>query len=396
MEPASRSDLPDEGNTNINPPQAIPTYEPFNWKKFFRHKKYIPWWIILIILIVIPVLITVYHSQIVDWLHPVSQKIRNLPFGWVIPIIILFIISFPPLFGHEIIAVLCGIVYGLWIGFGIVAAGTFLGEVGTYYAFRGVLRHRAEKEELRNLNYACLATVTREGGIWFVFIARLSAIPSHLTTAVFSTCGISVWVFLIATFLSLPKQAIIVYVGVIVNDPKSGKTPSNVVLGVTFLLTVFAAFYVYWKMRQARPRLLAEAEALRNATPGHSGADGETAIEMANRNSGENHMLSDKFDEEAVEIKSPITFNSDDDDDQRDGVRIKTSILVTTEERYDISRPETAAQASPMYRLGPIQGIGERNWGESLDYYNFYNGTASANASSVDLARKPTGGRELV
>ncbi|KAJ6260053.1 hypothetical protein Dda_5699 [Drechslerella dactyloides] len=189
--------------------------------------------------------------------------------------------------------------------FGIVAAGTFLGEVGTYYAFKGFLRHRAEKEELRNLNYASLATVTREGGIWFVFIARLSAIPSHLTTAVFSTCGISVWAFLVATFLSLPKQAVM-------NDPKSGKTASNVVLAITFAVTIFAAAYVYWKMRQVRPRLLAEAEVLRNAAGGYD-VDGETAIEMANRNTGSQHILSDKYDEEAVEIKSPITFIGDDE-----------------------------------------------------------------------------------
>jgi uncharacterized membrane protein YdjX (TVP38/TMEM64 family) len=46
----------------------------------------------------------------------------------LIPIAILIVISFPPLFGHELVALLCGVVYGLWIGFGIVAAGTFLGE----------------------------------------------------------------------------------------------------------------------------------------------------------------------------------------------------------------------------------------------------------------------------
>jgi len=38
------------------------------------------------------------------------------------------VISFPPLFGHEIVAILVGIVWGLWEGFGIVAAGTFFGE----------------------------------------------------------------------------------------------------------------------------------------------------------------------------------------------------------------------------------------------------------------------------
>lgn len=54
---------------------------------------------------------------------------KNLPAGWVIPIAVMFIISFPPLFGHEIVAILCGVVWGLWVGFGIVAAGTMLGEV---------------------------------------------------------------------------------------------------------------------------------------------------------------------------------------------------------------------------------------------------------------------------
>ena len=61
-------------------------------------------------------------------LRPTSMKIRDLPAGFLIPVAILIVISFPPLFGHELIALLCGVVYGLWIGFAIVAAGTFLGE----------------------------------------------------------------------------------------------------------------------------------------------------------------------------------------------------------------------------------------------------------------------------
>jgi hypothetical protein len=61
-------------------------------------------------------------------LRPFSESVRDIPAGWLIPIAILIVISFPPLFGHEVVAVLCGVVYGLWIGFGIVAAGTFFGE----------------------------------------------------------------------------------------------------------------------------------------------------------------------------------------------------------------------------------------------------------------------------
>jgi uncharacterized membrane protein YdjX (TVP38/TMEM64 family) len=55
--------------------------------------------------------------------------ILRLPGGWAIPIGILFVLSFPPLFGGEVICLLCGLVWGLWVGFAIVCAGTFLGEV---------------------------------------------------------------------------------------------------------------------------------------------------------------------------------------------------------------------------------------------------------------------------
>ena len=80
-----------------------------------------------------------------------NTTLCSLKFGWLVPIAILFVISFPPvgrtlsadiiqpglnviikLFGHEIVAILCGLVWGLWIGFGIVCAGTFIGEVGNF------------------------------------------------------------------------------------------------------------------------------------------------------------------------------------------------------------------------------------------------------------------------
>jgi len=36
----------------------------------------------------------------------------RIPFGWIIPIVVLIVLSFPPLFGHEIVGVLCGVVCG--------------------------------------------------------------------------------------------------------------------------------------------------------------------------------------------------------------------------------------------------------------------------------------------
>ncbi len=71
------------------------------------------------------------------------------PGAWLIPIAIMIVMSFPPvrlsisrggfrshlcdqLFGHEFVALFCGDVWGLWVGFAIVAAGTIVGELATY------------------------------------------------------------------------------------------------------------------------------------------------------------------------------------------------------------------------------------------------------------------------
>ncbi len=227
------------------------------------------WYVILIVCAVVVILMTVYHDQIVTWLTPAAEWMRDLPAGWTIPIAIMFVISFPPLFGHEvslggswlggfwrpkrlscgtasrprahrlrqIVAIICGIVWGLWAGFGIVAAGTLAGEVGNYYAFKYCLRSRAAKYENKNITYHCLSYVMREGGFWIVFMARLSAIPGHLTTAVFATCGMNFWIFLIATILTLPKQLVTVYLGVLIlNKDMSTKSKiiSYTVLAVGF------------------------------------------------------------------------------------------------------------------------------------------------------------------
>lgn len=145
------------GNVRGKPTGEAPEetdYRPVNWKRVFLTPKYIrtsllstipppsfpghlvtvltrwlaAWHIIGIAVLIFTIYITVHHDEVVDKLRPFSEKLRELPAGWLIPIAILFVISFPPLFGHEIVALLCGVVWGLWIGFAIVAAGTFLGE----------------------------------------------------------------------------------------------------------------------------------------------------------------------------------------------------------------------------------------------------------------------------
>ncbi|KAK4179596.1 snare associated Golgi protein-domain-containing protein [Triangularia setosa] len=241
-------------------------YQPVNWKRLFLRPKYLVMWAIAVIIIILTVIITIYHDNVVEHLRPFAQQVRDLPAGWLIPIVILIAISFPPLFGHEIIALLCGVVYGLWIGFGIVAAGTFLGEIGTWFAFKYLFRQKSEKLERTSLSYGALARITRDGGFWIVLIIRFSAIPTHFSTAVFSTCGVNFWIFAIATFLTLPKQIFLVYLGVLLLEEKPDDAPKNIVFGIAFVLTIVMAGYIGFKMRAVKKILIEEQEERRQTS----------------------------------------------------------------------------------------------------------------------------------
>ncbi|KAI0293888.1 snare associated Golgi protein-domain-containing protein [Multifurca ochricompacta] len=247
----------------------------FDWKtlsswRFWFRREWLWYYVILILLTIITALITIFHRQIVDKLTPAAHWVKGLPGGWAIPIAILFVISFPPLFGHEIIAILCGVVWGLWIGFAIVAAGTFLGELGNFYAFKYCCHARGEKLEKTNLQYACLARVVRDGGFKIALIARFSAIPGHFTTAVFATCGMSVWTFSLAAFLSLPKQLATVYLGVIIEGSGTKETTSQriasiSVIVITTIVTIVAAWYIYRKLNRAKPAVIYDRRKARQA-----------------------------------------------------------------------------------------------------------------------------------
>ncbi|OCH86161.1 hypothetical protein OBBRIDRAFT_797454 [Obba rivulosa] len=248
---------------------------PIDWKamanwRFWIRREWLWYYAAFFIATVALILFTVYHEQIVNFLKPAATWMHNLPYGWTIPIGIMFVISFPPLFGQEIVAILCGLVWGLWEGFGIVAAGTFLGELGNFYAFKYCCSARGEKLERTDTRYACLARVVRDGGFKIALIARFSAIPGHFTTAVFSTCGMSVWTFSIAAILSLPKQLVTVYLGVALEQSETGsstrdKIVKDAVLAGTTIITFVAMWYIYKKMNDAKPLVIHDRRKARQA-----------------------------------------------------------------------------------------------------------------------------------
>lgn len=82
----------------------------------------------------------------------------------------------------------------------------------------------------------------------------------------------SVWVFSLAAFLSLPKQFINVYIGVILEESGTGtETPrdkiiSDSVLGVTILITAAAMWYIVKELERAKPIVVYNRRKLRSAS----------------------------------------------------------------------------------------------------------------------------------
>ena len=69
-------------------------------------------------------------------------------------------------------------------------------------------------------------------------------------------------VFSLAAFLSLPKQLIAVYIGVILQQSgsgtKSNSLVSGVVLSITVLVTLLAAWYIYRELNRVKPIVIYE------------------------------------------------------------------------------------------------------------------------------------------
>ncbi|KAF5344926.1 hypothetical protein D9758_011540 [Tetrapyrgos nigripes] len=245
------------------------------------------WWYYLILIIVaaIVILFVVFRNQIIHGLEPATHWLHDTPGGWLVPIAIMIIISFPPLAGHEIVAMLCGIAWGLGYGFLIVAAGTLIvlpplflrflllptelrtGNANSnlkFSVFRYIFFKKLKQRQTKNIAYACLVKVIQEGGFWIALLIRYSLIPAHISTTIFAFCGMSSLSFLASAILSLPKQFVVVYLGWSLGQSTDGESNHtekivNIVVIVVGSVVGFVAIrYVNRRINQVKPRVVYE------------------------------------------------------------------------------------------------------------------------------------------
>ncbi|VDC05247.1 unnamed protein product [Peniophora sp. CBMAI 1063] len=237
-----------------------------NWRKYFTLSHWTLRKIISLsvttIIITLLILVLVFQDSVVRWVEPIGEKWKSLPGGWLIPIAILVVQSFPPILGQEIVHIVVGILYGIGPGFGIVAAGTILGEVAEFFVFRLFCGNRTNKLEKRSLPWGLLAHITRDGGFIMVLMCRLSVLPSSYTTIVFALTGVNFFKFLAALVLSLVLPLANVYLGVLAREAAEGQAPSgsNVASGLTIAgsitISVAAMLYISHKANKEKPKFI--------------------------------------------------------------------------------------------------------------------------------------------
>jgi uncharacterized membrane protein YdjX (TVP38/TMEM64 family) len=110
--------------------------------------------------------------------------------------------------------------------------------------------------------------------VQIIVLVRLSVVPSHMSTAVFATCGTKFWHFVVASFLALPKQLVIVYLGVLLGSSANDAVAKALVFVIGGLLTVVASVYILWKLRVNRKILLQEQAQRKQAKRAREGGGG--------------------------------------------------------------------------------------------------------------------------
>ncbi|KAJ7736722.1 hypothetical protein DFH07DRAFT_985847 [Mycena maculata] len=227
---------------------------PFAFQRWSKETS--EYYAIIAVILVAVILFSIFHTQIITVLQPFTNWLADNKIGPFLIIAMLIILSFPPLFGHELIAMLAGIAWSLPEAFLIVAIGTLLGETANFVTFKYACSVRGAKMEAKDISYGLLAHVVRNGGFLVILVIRFSAIPPHFATAVFSTVGVSFMIFIAAAVLSLPKQLASVYVGYALKPSNANDTTSQkvekIVLVVSIIITIAAFAWIRRQMDAAK------------------------------------------------------------------------------------------------------------------------------------------------
>ncbi|KZT71582.1 Golgi apparatus membrane protein TVP38 [Daedalea quercina L-15889] len=169
----------------------------------------------LALYIAIPTIFIVFGpDRIGQALYDLAQKISRLWYGWLILLLVLVVISFPPCIGHTTVCTLCGFAYGMK-GFPLAASGSLLGSALCFIILRLMFSQRLHQWSASNEKWQALESVVATKGLPLITLIRASPFPPWVySNALFASIkAVALWQFCIATLAVFPKVALLVFVG---------------------------------------------------------------------------------------------------------------------------------------------------------------------------------------
>ncbi|KAJ4421126.1 hypothetical protein N0V82_003890 [Gnomoniopsis sp. IMI 355080] len=247
-----------------------PADDPSTKRKISKKTKQRLYWVLplLVVLLILAILFEVYKSDFERWVTPLTDWLdAREAWSWVIPVVILIVLSFPPLFGHEIVLLVVGLAYPLGIAIGIACAGAIIGEALCLIkinsiVFKFFLTSYAEKRMREKVRWAAVGRLANESGFWGVLVIRYSVVPPHLANPIFSTTGMKFWIYMATVIASLPKVIVFVALGTPTSEHSKGAKAGKVVaIGVVVVITLFATRWIRRKMAIVTKEIEAERAA---------------------------------------------------------------------------------------------------------------------------------------
>ncbi|KAL6950816.1 hypothetical protein ACO0QE_000098 [Hanseniaspora vineae] len=190
-------------------------------KNVKRFKKLRLWQkIILIILLVLflsfVLTFVVMHKKILEYLVETSNELYLKWYtSWVL-FVLLYIVAFPPMIGYSLLSTSVGMIYGVsFYGWVLLASGTILGSISSFYIFKKFLHNQAENLVHSNRKFEAIASVLQENNSYILLaLVRLCPFPYSLTNgALAGIYGIQLRNFVIANCIVSPKLVLYLFIG---------------------------------------------------------------------------------------------------------------------------------------------------------------------------------------
>jgi len=223
--------------------------------------KLLLWSLILFYISLAAFILVVGLDKIAQTMYDLAQKISHYPFGWLILLVGIILISFPPLIGHTTSVTLCGFAYGMK-GFPLAAAGSYLGSGLAFIVLRLLFGKRLRKWSAQNDKWQALEAVIRAKGLPLIILIRASPFPPwvYATSLFASIQTVALWQFVIATTAVLPRVALHTFIGSRLASLSDGETRrqmdtatkimnTSLVVG-GLLVAILSSLIIYRSMEQ--------------------------------------------------------------------------------------------------------------------------------------------------